>query len=1569
MKHTLTNRAFCLAAAAVFGFCSTGWQRGSTVRASAAEAAECSAPGTDPVKVIVRIDGDPVLSGEEATEDGISYLETEDAAAQTDKLQAQQQAAEDRIRALYPALNVKFRYTLLTNGFSCELPEELIPAVEALPGIAAVERVQDIEVPMLARGQAIGGIPTFQNDTGCTGEGQVIAVLDSELDVTHPMFSALPDDIDTAITKDDITELAESGTLHMSIDPDRAYISSKLPYVVDYVDDDFYGGVANRDDYHGTHVSSIAAGNTFTTADGDTISGIAKDAQIIFMSCGEGNHRLSSEAAVAALEDAVRLHADVINMSWGTYYEELGGTLDEAMTACDNAGINICMSAGNSDNGAKTFGRHNKPAYPDISTININAAPGSGAMLVASVNNDSDVNRSILKFGDVELCYRPMMTIYNQIIYLSEKLPLGDYELVDCGDGARLHYSLPDIKGKLMLIQRGTLSFQTMAQYAETGGAAGIILIDKKEPDGLEYVTCHSDVLFACITYEEGQMLKNAVDPVLTNDGTYVDEHIDPVISSYTSWGVGPSLDLRPDIAGIGGNVKAAAYDGGTEIMSGTSMSSPYLAGCTAIVRQYLEENGSTAEGREKVDHIRNMLMNAAEPVMQNDKYVQPRRQGAGLVALDRLPDEKVMLTGTEGAAKINLRDKLGDEFSFDVTLENISTEDVNFTDASLILMTDGSDYDSSVGYDVISGQQMLTCSADLSGLLKSEAGETRTETISVSLDPSETAAVAEEFCNGFFVEGYLMLKGAENCCDISIPLLGFHGDWVAVPIIDGSSLRDMVVFRNFCVPSGTIGEVLPIMQDIVNRIPMEYILHIDDSLVLDVDIEEYATAEELKQLKNGSTHTWISPNNDGLADSFYGLQGHTYRQGSFKTEIIDAEGNLLNEYLSKLPVPHEWGDYENTPFTANGYYGDAFDFGKCEDGEYTFRISAYTNSESSKDNPQVYEKSFWVDREAPIVESKVYEKDGRKILALMCSDNMALDCVYVLGNGEGYAIDAEKTKCPLNAQELLELWSGYYHTENELNAVSDAENKSDLPVFLTALSPDQYAAPKHSLTTLYSFADCIPLSGKDDFVTLEYDITDLTDYTITVLDKAYNYVVAAEAEESTIETIPDGIWMQYGKGFYEFQGDKVRFIDFMTATIHEGTYKLNNNILTIDGIEGLPPVKVQFYSNEKMKWEDPETQTSTNVVTDSNYKTLEEVKLHPMEGFPQLTKEQFEKITGFAVTNVDYYLDVPYSFSMQIHYINENGEEDIEYAFSSLMTGYVSFMKYGTVELFVNDVSSITPGTYFETSENAFYVFYEDGESGMVFTNGFNQRNIPDNNTPFTYTIDEQGNMVFYAEDGEHKAKLGVNEDGVLRINWEYSSPSSLLLYSEIPYTQEEHYADDRLRPLIMEYYYATTGEDCEMSYGYFSNEGYLCYSALGSAVRYKINPFTLKGVDGFGNEIDLKEIPVLPETAIPLETLKEWAINDYLQKNDKEIDRVLAAVIAPDKVMIEIEDENYESTIYTIDPETGIGTDADGEEINLPQTGNNDVRTAAACAAAIFMILAGAAAIALSRRENSRQ
>ena len=48
-------------------------------------------------------------------------------------------------------------------------------------------------------------------------------------------------------------------------------------------------------------------------------------------------------------------------------------------------------------------------------------------------------------------------------------------------------------------------------------------------------------------------------------------------------------------------------------------------------------------------------------------------------------------------------------------------------------------------------------------------------------------------------------------------------------------------------------------------------------------------------------------------------------------------------------------------------------------------------------------------------------------------------------------------------------------------------------------------------------------------------------------------------------------------------------------------------------------------------------------------------------------------------------------------------------------------------------------------------------------------------------------------------------------------------------------------------------------------------------------------------------------------------------------------------------------EGTVESEDPDVLIRiSDADGEEINLPQTGNNDVRTAAACAAAILFSIA---------------
>ena len=344
MKNRQMRRAVCLAAAALLSCAPLLDMQGSVVHADAAE----QTLSDTLVPVIVTVRGDAVLATEEGAKQGADYLETDEAADLTAALEAAQQRVQAQIRGLYPALEVGFSYSVLVNGFSCELPERLIPAVAQLPAVESVTPAENRSVPRMAQAAALGGFPAYYDATGCKGEGQVIAVIDSELDVTNPMFAAI-DDKEVALTKEDIAEIAEGVGFNLEIDPEQAYVSSKLPFVIDYVDDP-YAGMPDTESYHGTHVAGIAAGNPITDYDGNRISGVAPDAQIVFMAVGisESGGMIDDAAVIAAAEDAVKLHADVINMSFGMAGEVFSDDpLDEVYETARNAGVMICKAAGN----------------------------------------------------------------------------------------------------------------------------------------------------------------------------------------------------------------------------------------------------------------------------------------------------------------------------------------------------------------------------------------------------------------------------------------------------------------------------------------------------------------------------------------------------------------------------------------------------------------------------------------------------------------------------------------------------------------------------------------------------------------------------------------------------------------------------------------------------------------------------------------------------------------------------------------------------------------------------------------------------------------------------------------------------------------------------------------------------------------------------------------------------------------------------------------------------------------------------------------------------------------------
>ena len=84
----------------------------------------------------------------------------------------------------------------------------------------------------------------------------------------------------------------------------------------------------------------------------------------------------------------------------------------------------------------------------------------------------------------------------------------------------------------------------------------------------------------------------------------------DVEMSTFSSWGTTNELDIKPEIAAPGGNIKSTTSGTDSyEVMSGTSMASPYIAGCEATIINAMREKGIDIDGMSKIDYMKNILM------------------------------------------------------------------------------------------------------------------------------------------------------------------------------------------------------------------------------------------------------------------------------------------------------------------------------------------------------------------------------------------------------------------------------------------------------------------------------------------------------------------------------------------------------------------------------------------------------------------------------------------------------------------------------------------------------------------------------------------------------------------------------------------------------------------------------------------------------------------------------------------------------------------------------------------------------------------------------------------------
>jgi len=153
-------------------------------------------------------------------------------------------------------LDVKWNLTLIANAISANVRYGDIAAIKAMPGVKSVVLEEQYEAapampaePMtsLTTEYMVGATQVWGNNY--TGAGARIAIIDSGIDATHQSFDAEAFEYSLAKTAENAEKTVEdydlldaeeiaavASQLHVSIDPERVYLSSKIPFAYNYID-------------------------------------------------------------------------------------------------------------------------------------------------------------------------------------------------------------------------------------------------------------------------------------------------------------------------------------------------------------------------------------------------------------------------------------------------------------------------------------------------------------------------------------------------------------------------------------------------------------------------------------------------------------------------------------------------------------------------------------------------------------------------------------------------------------------------------------------------------------------------------------------------------------------------------------------------------------------------------------------------------------------------------------------------------------------------------------------------------------------------------------------------------------------------------------------------------------------------------------------------------------------------------------------------------------------------------------------------------------------------------------
>ncbi len=531
-----------------------------------------------------------------------------------------------------------YNYTYAFNGFAAKLTGQQAAALANTPGVISVQedylRFPDTDnTPDFLGLTPEGGL----HGAGVKGEGIIVGVIDTGIWPEHPSFS---DQMDLSDPQ------GKSGKRNLAYGPAPAGWHGSCQSGEQFSQQDcnnkligaryFKDGFTNNEiklsndylsardgDGHGTHTASTAAGNAGVSADifgADlgTISGIAPRARVaMYKACWADAGCFGTDLTMA-IDQAVADGVDVINYSIGGGGTALLTSDSISFLFAESAGVYVATSAGNSGPGAETVGT---PAVvPWVTSV--------------GASTQDRTFEGTVELGDGRIFSGASVTSGTE----------GFFKLVDAGS-AGSELCIPGaldpgvVAGNIVLCTRGAIARVDKSLAVSIAGGVGMVLynpvLQSQVTDNHHVPSVHIDHVDGPLVEEYIVDLGNSAIAKITGGAVAGGATSQgSTVAAFSSRGPnGGAFDIiKPDVTAPGVNILAGnsptPFLGAPgqlfQAISGTSMSSPHVAGSFALLKE-LHPDWSPAMAKSA------LMTTARQNVLKEDgATADPFDMGAG---------------------------------------------------------------------------------------------------------------------------------------------------------------------------------------------------------------------------------------------------------------------------------------------------------------------------------------------------------------------------------------------------------------------------------------------------------------------------------------------------------------------------------------------------------------------------------------------------------------------------------------------------------------------------------------------------------------------------------------------------------------------------------------------------------------------------------------------------------------------------------------------------------------------------------------------------------------------------